>query len=103
MYVMLRVLHVAFLMVFLWSFQGNNAENLVGKGAPILTWGSFVLMLLTTLLAEHMRKQQKGKAAGEESESGEEAPSAKWGPWGIAAVILAAAAVLTALQFLMKP
>lgn len=102
MYVVLRVLHVFFLVVFLWSFQGNNAYNLVGEGAPLLTWGSFALMILTTLLAEHMRKQRKGKTAGEESETGEKMPSAKWGPWGIVAVILAAAAVLTALQFFMK-
>ena len=74
MYMILRVLHVFFLVVFLWSFQGNNAYNLVGEGAPLLTWGSFALMILTTLLAEHMRKQRKGKTAGEESETGEKMP-----------------------------
>ena len=102
MYIVLRILQIAALVVFLWSFQGNNAYNLIGEGAPILTWGSFALMILTTLLAERMRKQRKGKTAGEESETGEKMPSAKWGPWGIAAVILAAAAALTAVQFFMK-
>lgn len=103
MYVILRVLHVVFLVVFLWSFQENNAYDLVGKGAPILTWGSFALMIVTTFLAEQIRRRQKGKVDGTEMKTGENASPAKWGPWGIAAVILAVAAALTALQLLMKP
>lgn len=103
MYVLLRVLHVVSLVAFLWSIQGNNAENLVGEGAPILTWGSFALMLLTALLAERMRRQRKGETVGEEIKTDEKAFFAKWGQWGIVAAIVAAAAVLTALQFLLKP
>lgn len=100
MYVILRVLHVIFLMLFLWSFQGNNAYDLVGKGAPILTWGSFALMIVTTFFAERIRRRPKG---GTERNTGAHMSSAKGGPWLMAAVILAAAAALTALRYWMKP
>lgn len=95
MYVVLRVLHVFFLVVFLWSFQGNNAYNLVGEGAPLLTWGSFAVMIIPSYLSRkeylktHEVTQEQMQAGNRRS-------------WILVVVILLAAAALTAVQFFMK-
>lgn len=103
MYMMSRILQIAALVVFLWGNTAHHAEHLMGVGGPYLVWGSFVVMIAATFFAERIRRHRKGETDGTEMETGAHVSSAKWRPWLMAAVILAAAAALTALQYWMKP
>lgn len=96
MYVVLRIIQIAALVVFLWGNTNNNAEHLAGAGGPYLVWGSFAVMILTAYQGAKVR--QKSGVVTKEQIKAENKRS-----WIIAAVILLAAAVLTAIQFLGKP
>ena len=45
MYMIMRAVQILALVVFLWGSANDNAQNLVGNGAPILVWGSFAVMI----------------------------------------------------------
>lgn len=46
MYMIMRAVQILALVVFLWGSANDNAQNLVGNGAPILVWGSFAVMII---------------------------------------------------------
>lgn len=94
MYVILRVVQIAALVVFLWGNTNNNAEHLVGAGGPYLVWGSFAVMIIAAYLGAKVR--QKSRVVTKEQMMAENKRS-----WIIMAVILLAAAALTAVQVLL--
>lgn len=95
MYVILRVLQIAALVVFFWGNTNNNAEHLAGAGGPFLVWGSFAVMIVASYLS---RKEylKNNEVAQEQTQVG------NGRSWIMVVVILLAAAVLTAVQFLTK-
>lgn len=94
MYVILRVVQIAALVVFLWGNTNNNAEHLVGAGGPYLVWGSFAVMIIAAYLGAKVR--QKSGVVTKEQMMAENKRS-----WIIMAVILLAAVALTAVQVLL--
>ena len=85
MYIVLRILQIAALVVFLWGKSNNNAEHL-------LVWGSFAVMIIASYLSRkeylktHEVTQEQMQAGNRRS-------------WLLVVVILLAAAALTAVQF----
>ena len=51
MYMIMRAVQILALVVFLWGSANDNAQNLVGNGAPILVWGSFAVMIIAAYLS----------------------------------------------------
>ena len=51
MYMIMRAVQILALVVFLWGSANDNAQNLVGNGAPILVWGSFAVMIIASYLS----------------------------------------------------
>ena len=94
MYFLLRILQAIALVVFLWGSANDNAQNLVGSGAPILVWGSFGVMIIAAYLGAKVR--QKSGVVTKEQMMAENKRS-----WIIMAVIVLAAAALTAFQVLL--
>ena len=86
MYIVLRILQIAALVVFLWGKSNNNAEHLMGAGGPFLVWGSFAVMIIASYLSRKEYLKTHGNRRS----------------WILVVVILLAAAALTAVQFFMK-
>lgn len=100
MYVILRVVQIAALVVFLWGNTNNNAEHLVGAGGPFLVWGSFVVMIFATYLANKEGQRRKGDTDDSVTIGEKELPVKK-GSWVIAAGVLLVAVILTIIQTLL--
>ena len=62
MYMIMRAVQILALVVFLWGSANDNAQNLVGNGAPILVWGSFAVMIIAAYLGA--KERQKSGAVG---------------------------------------
>ena len=91
MYIVLRILQIAALVVFLWGKSNNNAEHLMGAGGPFLVWVMIIASYLSRkeYLKTHEVTQEQMQAGNRRS-------------WILVVVILLAAAALTAVQFFMK-
>lgn len=100
MYVILRVVQIAALVVFLWGNVNNNAEHLVGAGGPFLVWGSFAVMIFATYLANKEGQRRKGDTDDSVTIGEKELPVKK-GSWIIAAGVLLVAVILTIIQTLL--
>ncbi len=66
MYMILRAVQILALVVFLWGGANDNAQNLVGSGAPILVWGSFAVMIIAAYLGAKVR-QNSGMVTKEQT------------------------------------
>lgn len=66
MYIILRAVQILALVVFLWGSANDNAQNLVGSGAPILVWGSFAVMIIAAYLGAKVR-QNSGMVTKEQT------------------------------------
>ena len=95
MYMIMRAVQILALVVFLWGSANDNAQNLVGNGAPILVWGSIAVMIIASYLSrkEYLKNHEVTQ---------EQMTAGNRRSWILVVVILLAAAALTAVQFFMK-